>query len=355
MAPIVRKVVGIWLLTGCLMIFLQVLLGGVTRLTDSGLSITEWKPIVGVVPPLNELAWNAKFDLYKQKVQYKTINQGMTPDEFKWIFFWEYLHRFWGMFMGIVFIVPFSFFVLKGWLNKDFFKKLSVVFIWGGVIGLYGWIMVRSGLTGVFVPPVNLSIHLVLALSLFAYLNWMALYVLRGKQTFGNFKPVLKKLAIAILVLLFCQLFFGGITSGMKAGLAYPTWPDMNGQIIPDALFTQKASLTGFLTYNAQDLWGRTAIQFVHRFTAYVLIILVFIFFFKSRNITTDKIFKTGLNLFPVFVLLQATIGIITVINCIGKIPVGLGALHQAGAMLLTAEVVFIVFHLTYRTETGNV
>jgi cytochrome c oxidase assembly protein subunit 15 len=132
----------------------------------------------------------------------------------------------------------------------------------------------------------------------------------------------------------------------MKAGLAYPTWPDMNGQIVPSALFNEPASTAGFTHYNTQDFWGRTFIQFLHRCTAYLLLILVFVFYFKSRKATTDKVFNIGLNLLPVAVLLQATIGILTVLNCVGKIPVAWGVLHQAGAMLLIASLSFIMFHL---------
>lgn len=353
MSPLARKVVGTWLFIGCCMVFFQVMVGGVTRLTESGLSITEWKPLKGIVPPLNEQEWTAEFELYKQKVQYKTINEGMEISEFKWIFFWEYFHRFWARFMGFVFIIPFAFFVLKGWLDKNFFRKIGVLFIWGGLIGVYGWIMVKSGLTGMFVPPVHLSIHLVLALSLFAYLIYMTLSVTRVDFTSdtGHRTSNIKNLAYAILAILFLQIFLGGIVSGMKAGLAYPTWPDMNGQLIPSALYELQPSSVGFINYNAQDFWGRTFIQFAHRFTAYTLVLLVAVFFYKSRNITTDKFFKLGLNLFPIIVLLQAVIGIMTVLNCVGKIPVFYGVLHQAGAMLLIAVTVFVIFHLA-KTET---
>ena len=350
MSALARKVVGSWLLIGCFMVFFQVIVGGVTRLTESGLSITEWKPVKGIVPPLNETEWNAEFELYKQKVQYKTINEGMELSEFKWIFFWEYFHRFWARFMGFVFIIPFVFFVVKGWFDKAFFRKIGVLFLWGGLIGLYGWIMVKSGLTGIYVPPVHLSIHLILALSLFGYLVYMTLSVYRGESSRlsvdGLQLKKLRKLAMSILLLLFLQIFLGGVVSGMKAGLAANTWPDMNGQLVPSALFIEPATIAGFIQYNAQDNWGRIFIQFVHRFTAYTLVVLVFLFFFQSRNITTDKFFKLGLNLFPFFVLLQALIGIITVLNCIGKIPVSWGVLHQAGAMLLIAATVFVIFHL---------
>lgn len=350
MSVFARKIVATWLLIGCCMVFFQVIVGGVTRLTDSGLSITQWKPIKGIIPPLNEREWQQEFDLYKQKVQYQTINLGMELDEFKWIYFWEYFHRFWGRFMGFVFIIPFCFFVAKRWFDKKLAQQIGLLFIWGGLIGVYGWLMVKSGLTGVFVPPVHLAIHLILALSLFAYLVYMTLSVWRSapaEVTISNHQLIqLQKLSAVILLLLFVQIFFGGLVSGTKAGLAYPTWPDMNGEYIPASLFSEPATLQGFTTYNAQDFWGRTLIQVLHRFTGYGLVVLVIVFFFKSRQITGDKYLQLGLNLFPAIVLLQATIGIITLLHCTGKIPVGYGVLHQAGAMLLIAETVWVVFHL---------
>ena len=348
MLPLPRKIIGTWLLIGCAMVFFQVIVGGVTRLTESGLSITQWKPVKGIVPPLNEEEWNAEFELYKNLTQYKTVNQEMTVSEFKWIYFWEYFHRFWARFMGFVFIIPFAFFVWKGWFDKALQKKIALLFLWGGIIGVYGWIMVKSGLTGMFVPPIHLSIHLILALSMFGYLVYMTLFVFRGSMDFqiGNQKPKIRNFAYAILFILFLQIFLGGIVSGMKAGLAANTWPDMNGQIVPKALWQLTPTTVGFTTYNAQDFWGRIFIQFTHRFTAYTLLVLVFVFFFKTRNITTDKVFSLSLNLLPVTVLLQAVIGIFTVLNCVGKIPVFYGVLHQAGAMLLIANTVFVIFHL---------
>jgi cytochrome c oxidase assembly protein subunit 15 len=351
MLPVARKLIGLWLLTGCCMVFFQVIVGGVTRLTQSGLSITEWKPIKGIVPPLNEHEWTAEFNLYKQKVQYQTMNEGMSLAEFKLIYFWEYFHRFWARFMGMVFAVGFIYFLYRRWFNKDLLYKIAPLFVWGAIEGAYGWLMVSKGLKGISVPPIHLSIHLVIALSLFAYLVWLTLYVFRPERNFGKTSRGLRTLGLIILVLHFVQLFLGGLTSGMKAGLAYPTWPDMNGQFIPSALFTEKANSSGFMIYNAQDLWGRTLVQFVHRLTAYTLIVLILIFFFKSRHITNDRIFKIGLNILPLLVLIQASIGIITVLNCVGKIPVALGVLHQAGAMLLIAATVFVIFHLNYTTH----
>lgn len=350
MIPIARKIIGAWLIAGCCMVFFQVIVGGVTRLTESGLSITEWKPIKGIVPPLNEKEWNDEFDLYKQKVQYQQINQGMTVEEFKWIYFWEYFHRFWARFMGLVFAIGFGFFIYKKWFDKDLIIRILPLFIWGGVEGVYGWFMVSRGLRGIFVPPIHLSIHLVIALSLFAYLVWVTTYVWRGDGRFARPAPALRYFALAIVVVLFVQIFLGGIVSGMKAGLAYPTWPDMYGSIIPSSLFTEQPTAIGFTTYNAQDHWGRTLIQVLHRFTAYILIVLVAIFYAKARRISEDKIFRYALNLFPLLVLLQATIGILTLLHCIGSIPVFWGVLHQAGAMLLLANTVFVYYHLSVRS-----
>lgn len=342
-----RKWIGIWLLTGCIMVFFQVIVGGVTRLTESGLSITEWKPVKGIVPPLNESEWQVEFELYQKVTQFKTINQTMTLDEFKWIYFWEYFHRFWARFMGFVFIIPFSFFLYKKWFTRDLMMKTIPLFVWGGVIGVYGWIMVSNGLKGMYVPPIHLSIHLLLALSLFGYLVWLTTYVFRsGSGYILNEWKSLRTTLHVILGLLFIQIFLGGIVSGMKAGLAANTWPDMNGEWIPAALWTLSPSTAGFTEYNAQDFWGRIFIQFLHRSTAYALVVMVLFFSFKSLRATEDKTVKNSLWLFPVSVLLQAVIGIVTVINCSGQIPVFYGVLHQAGAMLLIANSVFILFHL---------
>ena len=354
MSPLARKLVGTWLLIGCIMVVVQVILGGITRLTESGLSITEWKPVKGTIPPLNADEWNQEFSRYKEKVQYQVINEGMTVEEFKWIYFWEYFHRLWARLIGVAFIIPLIYFLIKGYINKTLGGHLAALFVMGGLQGFVGWIMVEAGLSGLFVPPLRLTVHLTLALILYAYLVWLTLYVYRGKAKFGNASANLKLLAYGILGVLFLQIFLGGLLSGMKAGLAYPSWPDMNGEFLPSALQTQQSTIAGFLKYLPQDLWGKAFIQFVHRMTAYTLIMLIAIFFFKSRNVATDKIFKSGLNLFPFFVLLQATIGILTVLNCIGKIPVSWGVLHQAGAMLLIAETVFVIFHLTSSSDPAN-
>ncbi len=355
MSSFARKIVGGWLVIGCLMVFFQVILGGITRLTESGLSITEWKPVKGTIPPLNAQEWDQEFAHYKEKIQYKVINEGMTVEEFKWIFFWEYFHRLWARLMGVVFIIPAVYFVYKGYISKVLGIHLTALFVMASLQGFVGWIMVEAGLTGLFVPPLRLTVHLTLALILYAYLVWLTLYVYRGYGNFAKVTSGIKTFAFAILGLLFLHIFLGGILSGMKAGLSYPSWPDMNREFIPTVLSSEPASFAGLYKYIPQDLWGKALIQFVHRMTAYTLILLITIFYFRTKNIALDTTFKKGLNLFPFFVLLQATIGILTVLNCIGKIPVTWGVLHQAGAMFLIAETVFVIFHLTSNTETASV
>lgn len=344
-----RKWIGTWLLIGCVMVFFQVMVGGVTRLTESGLSITEWKPIKGIVPPTNEQEWNAEFERYKTIAQYQTINQGMLLSEFKWIYFWEYFHRFWARFMGFVFAIPFAFFLYRKWFTKDLMQKTIPLFVWGGVIGVYGWIMVRSGLRGMYVPPIHLSIHLLLAMSLFGYLVWLTTYVWLGVSATTAISKY-KNLLWVMLVLLFVQVFFGGIVSGMKAGLAANDWPLINGQLIPDTLWQLSPNSSGFTQYNAQDFWGRIFIQFVHRSTAYIIVGLVFFFWWKNGNAVTSSTGKLGINLLPLTVCLQAIIGIFTVVNCVGHIPVFYGVLHQVGAMLLIANMVFVLFHMQQKS-----
>ncbi|MCW3124996.1 MAG: hypothetical protein JWO03_654 [Bacteroidetes bacterium] len=348
MSPAARKWIGIWLIAGCAMVFFQVIIGGVTRLTGSGLSITEWKIVLGAIPPLTESKWMEEFGAYQQTPQYKQINQDMTLSEFKFIYFWEYFHRLNARMLLVVFIAGLLYFVYKKWIDKALALRLAFVFLWGVLIASLGWIMVKSGLINQpYVSPVKLSMHLCTALIIFANLVWLTLYVMRDRKEYGIYAPRQKRLAVAVMILLFVQLFLGGILSGMKAGLAYPSWPTMNGQWIPSALSTLPARSWGILYYDPSAYWEQTLIQFLHRCTAYLLIIFIVYFFFQLRKLSPDKVFNTGVKLFPFAVLLQAAIGIITVLHCVGKVPVLWGVLHQAGAMILLANTTFIYYHLS--------
>jgi cytochrome c oxidase assembly protein subunit 15 len=333
------------------MVFLQVIIGGVTRLTGSGLSITKWEIVMGAIPPLSEAKWEEEFNNYKQTPQYHQINQDMNISEFKFIYFWEFFHRFNARLLGIVFLIGLSYFIYKKWIDRDLFIKLSMLFVLGALIATLGWIMVASGLINKpYVSPVKLSIHLFFALIILAYLIWLTTYVMREGNKVKIYAPKQKNIAIAVILLLFVQLFLGGILSGMKAGLAYPTWPTMNGEWIPSALSALPVKWDGILYYDATAFWEASLIQLLHRCTAYLLVIAVIWFFFQLRSLSKDKVFNMGVTIFPFVVLLQATLGIITVLHCVGHVPVLWGVLHQAGAMLLLANTTFIYYHLSARS-----
>jgi len=393
------------------MVFFQVIIGGVTRLTGSGLSITKWDIVTGTIPPLSEAKWQEEFGKYQLTPQYKLINQDMNMSEFKFIYFWEFFHRFNARLLGIVFLAGLLYFIYKNWVDRDFFIKLLMLslpgaliallhwimvvsglinkpyvsslmhsinvffalvilsyliyyvirgqkltaylvmlFLLGALIATLGWIMVASGLIDKpYVSPLKLSTHLFFALIILSYLVWLTVYVMREGDKVRIYAPKQKRVALAVMLLLFIQLFLGGILSGMKAGLAYPTWPTMNGEWIPSALSTLPAKWGGILYYDATAFWEASLIQILHRCTAYLLVIVIIYFFFQLRGLSKDKVFNTGVTLFPFAVLLQATLGIITVIHCIGHVPVLWGVLHQAGAMLLLANTTFIYYHLSSR------
>ena len=348
MPPIARKIIGAWLIAGFCMVFFQVIIGGVTRLTGSGLSITKWDIVTGTIPPLSEAKWQDEFSKYQQTPQYKQINQDMNLSEFKFIYFWEFFHRLNARMILVVFLTGLVFFLIKGWVTKDLILKLLFVFLWGVLIASLGWIMVASGLIDKpYVSPLKLSMHLCTALIILANLVWLSLYVLRDKAVHAIYAPRQKRIAIVVMVLLFVQLFLGGILSGMKAGLAYPTWPTMNGEWIPSALSTLPVKWGGILYYDATAFWEASLIQLLHRCTAYMLVIAVIYFYFQLRKLSSDRVFNFGVTLFPIAVLLQATLGIITVVHCVGHVPVLWGVLHQAGAMLLLADITFIFYHLS--------
>ena len=325
-----------WLLLGCVMVFIQVVVGGITRLTGSGLSITKWEIVMGTLPPLSEQTWNEAFDAYRGTPQYIQINQDMTMDEFKFIYFWEWVHRFWARWMGFVFLIPFLFFWYKKWLTPALRNKLLFVLLWAAVIASFGWIMVASGLIDKpYVSPVKLSLHLSLAMGLFGYLVWLTTSVAYEFQTPETLQNKARIRLGWITFFAALQIFLGGIFSGTKAGLAYPTWPDMHGEFIPSALLSHSPGLQGFLYYDAGDFYGKTLIQFIHRSNGYLLFVLCGLFWFYHRNALQQLFFRRMIFLLPASVTLQATIGILTLMHCTGQIPVFWGVMHQVGAMLI--------------------
>ena len=344
----IHRVVKIWLITGLLMVFVQIVIGGVTRLTGSGLSITRWEVVRGAMPPMGEAAWQAAFDLYKDTPQYQKINAGMSMSEFKFIYFWEYFHRLWARLMFFVFVLPFGWFLWKGMFSRRLVPRLLVVVLLAGLEGFFGWIMVESGLSKrPWVNAYNLTLHLTMALIIFSYLMW---------TTFLAFKPYppvihnksLKRWSWGILIVCFIQLALGAMMSGTKAGLFYPSWPDMQGGFLPLILLdsTQWTS-SSFIHYDTNPFMP-ALIQFLHRNTAYLLTIMSLYLSWKIMQMNASfQVLRKGTLVLLLILGLQVVLGILTLVNCIGHIPVTLGVLHQAGAVLLLSSILFVTFHLS--------
>ncbi|HET9055525.1 MAG TPA: COX15/CtaA family protein [Chitinophagaceae bacterium] len=336
--------VAIWLLIGVFMIMVQVLLGGVTRLTGSGLSITEWKPILGALPPMNEQDWNVAFEKYKQIGQYKFLNPHFSLHDFKSIYFWEWLHRNWARFMGFVFAVPFIIFIIQRRFKKEMINPLLILFILGALQGFIGWIMVASGLNdeNIYVNHIRLAIHFMSALGLLCYTFWFALKLLVPPQKVTA-NTSLRKLTWWIISVLIVQLVYGAFMAGHKAATISSTWPDINGYIIPPNLFKEAPWVSNFTE-------NKTMVQFLHRGLAYLLIILLIFWTLKaSLHKSSDFLYKT--RWIPVaLVLVQVSLGIFTIINSTKIVPQQWGVfewlaeLHQVVAMFLLMSLVWVLY-----------
>ncbi len=338
--------VKIWLVTGLFMVFMQVVIGGITRLTGSGLSITKWEIVTGTLPPMSAEGWEEAFDLYKATPQYQKINEGMTMSDFKFIYFWEYFHRLWARLMGFVFAIPFAVFYFKGMIDRPLLRRLGVVILMAAVVASFGWIMVASGLVDrPWVNAYKLTMHLSLAFILFSYLLWTTFRVFQpSPKVFHN--SLLKKGGLALLIIVALQIILGGIMSGMKAALFYPTWPDMHGAAIPAILFDPGAwTMENFVHYDRSPFMS-ALVQVLHRSVAYGLTIIGLWYVFRGLKADVAPVFRVGLFLFAGILLLQVTLGILTLVNSVGVIPVGLGVLHQAGGLLLLSAVLFINYQV---------
>ena len=328
-----RNAVALWLLAGVAMIMVQVLLGGITRLTGSGLSITEWKPILGAIPPMNEAEWNRAFDQYKQIGQFKTINFDFTLSDFKFIYFWEWFHRQWARFMGLVFAVGFVYFILKRRMGREMVWPMALLFLLGGLQGAIGWIMVKSGLNenDLYVSHIRLAIHFVAALGLLVYVFWFALKLIVPKERIVTAAGLSASLN-GILALLVLQLFYGAFMAGLKAGPVAPTWPDMNGMLFPAGL----GSMKNDLTHNP------ITVQFIHRGIAYLLFFFIISWWARARKLWGNSLFRRTRNLPMILVSLQVILGIYTVVYSPDKnMLLWLGVAHQFVAMLLLLSLVW--------------
>ena len=338
------RVIRIWLIIGLVMLIGQVILGGITRLTGSGLSITRWDVVSGVIPPLNGEQWNDAFDLYKQTPQYHKLNSNFVLKDFKFIFFWEYAHRLWVRILGFVFLIPFVIFLLRKKINSYLVKRLAVVILFTVLTASAGWIMVQSGLVDrPWVDAYKLSLHFILAvLSISALVKTIAdvyNYTLKGELNENKF---ILKLLIAVS---FIQMIFAGIMSGMKAGLYYPTWPDMNGEFIPTVLRSSSHWTWENLTNYDSYVFAPAFIQFTHRFLAYMILLITIIMFFKWKS-RLLKLSKNWLNSTMVLVVLQVVLGVLTLLNIKVGIPIFYGVAHQLVGMLFFISLLFLYYSM---------
>lgn len=339
--------VALWLLVGVFMIIVQIILGGITRLTDSGLSITEWKPLLGTVPPLNEAQWNEAFNGYKQIAQFKHLHSYFTLEDFKHIFFWEWLHRLWGRLIGVVFAVPFIIFLMQRRFSKDMITPMIVLFLLGGLQGAIGWLMVKSGLNDedLYVSHIRLAVHFMAALLLLVYAFWFALRLLVNNNQ-KVYAPSSKNFLGWILGLLVLQLIYGAFMAGLKAALVAPTWPDINGSYLPSFTMYQGRALS----FSSALVNNPIAVHFIHRSLAYLLAFLVIVWTVKATKQKGSPLFNR-LKWLPLFlVLLQVALGIAAVLTSLKKVPQKWGVFewnaqgHQITAMLLLLSLTAVFF-----------
>lgn len=326
-----------WLISVAALIALMVLVGGATRLTESGLSIVEWKPVTGSVPPLSEAQWTEAFEAYKKIPQYRELNAGMSLSEFKEIFWWEWSHRFLGRFIGVAYLLPFLFFLWRGGLSGELKRRLWLLFALGGLQGAVGWWMVASGLTErVEVSQYRLATHLVLALMIFAGIVWTVRRLAVRPQIIAPAR--LRFTSVLLLIVTFVQIYFGALVAGLRAGRAYNTWPQIDGAFIPagDRLW--------FETPWWRNMFDNVlTVQFEHRMTAYALFVLAALHVLDAVRSRTAA--GGALWLFAA-VSLQAVLGILTLLN---QVPIDLALSHQAVAIVVLTLAVMQVERLASR------
>lgn len=327
-----NKKVIYWLLTGCVFIFIMVVVGGITRLTHSGLSISNYKLISGTIPPMNDVEWNEAFDLYKQYPEYQKINTAFTIEDFKDIYFWEWLHRILGRFLGIVFLIPFLYFLLKKQLTKPTIKKCIILLFLGGFQGFLGWYMVKSGL--VERPDVShyrLAMHLTTAFLTFSYSLWVALDLKFPDK--NEFHKGFRNLIRITYIILIIQIIWGAFVAGLDAGWIHNHWPLMSeGKLIHETV-----------TIEQNPIWknfieGKSGVQFIHRYLAYIVVGLIALIWVKAKKIKTDRLQNKSIQILVGLVLIQFVLGVFTLLY---QVPVVLGVLHQVIAFFLLAAMTF--------------
>jgi heme a synthase len=327
-----------WLIAVAVLIAGMVLVGGATRLTESGLSIVEWKPVTGSLPPLSEAAWTEAFEAYKQIPQYRQMNAGMSLAEFKTIFWWEWSHRLLGRVIGAVYFLPFLWFLWRGGLGNELKRRLWGILALGALQGAVGWWMVASGLSErVEVSQYRLATHLVLALLIFASIIWTLRRL--GEAQSSAAPSRLKITAVALLALTFVQLYLGALVAGLRAGKIYNTWPEIDGGFIPSA-----ARLFFDVPWWRNLFENTLTVQFEHRMVAYTLFVVTVLHTIDAVRSRAERAVIDGALWLSGIVILQATLGILTLLN---QAPLDLSLAHQAVAILVLTLVVFQAERLT--------
>jgi cytochrome c oxidase assembly protein subunit 15 len=319
-----KKSIYNWLIIGCLLIILMIVIGGITRITQSGLSMVKWEPIVGAIPPLNETDWQKSFDLYKKSPEFNFYNSHFTLSDYKKIFFWEYLHRLVARLIGLIFLIPFLFFWVKKYFSSKLKKQLLFILLLGFIQGLAGWLMVESGLSkNPHVSHYRLAIHLILALILLIYIYWVALSIKYDREE--EEKSRLLKPILILFSLVLVQIVYGAFVAGLKAGKMYNTFPKLNNEWIPkdfDIIYNRDGLIS---LVNSPGI-----VQFIHRIIGITILVFAITIIFKIRN----KLVKQAKLIYILFFLIfvQVILGIITLLYAV---PLSLGVLHQVLAFLI--------------------
>jgi heme a synthase len=327
----------LWLLTGCVLIFLMVVVGGITRLTQSGLSMVEWHLLMDMLPPLNDQQWVVLFEKYQQFPEYKELNYDFTIQDFKSIFWWEYIHRLLGRIIGIVFIIPFIYFLWSKQMDKKTIIWCVVLLLMGAFQGFLGWFMVKSGLNKEpHVSHFRLAIHLVTAFITFALTLWVALNLIYKQEQVPSFSD-LKKSAILLLPLVTLQIIYGAFVAGLKAGTIYNTFPLMEGSWMHEGVTALSPIYQNFIN-------GIAGVQFIHRYLAYVVVFLIIFIWWKAikKPLANSQLLAVRGILY--IVILQFLLGVFTLLN---GVPISLGVLHQAVALMLFGSNIFLIHRLS--------
>lgn len=326
-----NKNVRIWLFTGCVLIFIMVLVGGITRLTDSGLSISDYKLITGTIPPLNDAEWQAAFDLYQQYPEFQKLHSHFTLSDFKGIYFWEWLHRVLGRLIGLVFIIPFLYFLVTKQLTSSTIKKSLVLLVLGAFQGFLGWYMVKSGL--VDRPDVShyrLAAHLTTAFLTFAATLWVALD-LKYPEKKAIDKSFRNLIGLGYIILLI-QIIYGGFVAGLKAGLLHNHWPFMNeSKFMHESAYAMDPLYLNFLE-------NPSGIQFFHRTFAYIVVAIIIIIWYRAQQLTLTALQAKAVNSLLIIVGFQFLLGVLTIVF---MVPLWLGVAHQIGAFFLLSAMTF--------------